>query len=104
MLSIPVIILRVVPAFEPRLRPGGDFANFFNLLVGAGETFSNTSSTVNFFVYYSTGTKFRETLHCMIHRKTTPKSMKDSKSDSSIILGNALTSVDQADGLDFQDK
>ena len=104
MLSIPIIILRVVPAFEPRLRPGADFANFFNLLVGVSETFSKASSTVNFFVYYSTGTKFRETLHCMIHRKTTPKSMQDSKSDSSIILRNALTSVDQADSLDFQDK
>ena len=73
VLSIPVIILPVVPVFEPRLRPGADFANFFNLLVRVGETFSKASSTVNFFVYYSTGTKFRETLHCMIHRKTTPK-------------------------------
>ena len=104
VLSIPILILRVVPAFEPRLRPGGDFANFFNLLVGICETFSNTSSSVNFFVYYSTGTKFRETLHCMIHRKTTPMSMQDSKSNSSIILRNTLTSVDQADSLDFQDK
>ena len=104
VLSIPIIILRVVPAFEPRLRPGGDFANSFNLLVGVGETFSNTSSSVNFFVYYSTGTKFRETLHSMMHRKTTPKCMQDSKSGSSVILRNALTSVDQEDGLDFQDK
>ena len=83
VLSIPVIILRVVPLFEPRLRPGADFANSFNLLMGVGETFSNTSSTVNLFVYYSTGTKFRETLQSMIRRKTGTKRKQDSKSGSS---------------------
>ena len=83
VLNIPVIILRVVPVFEPKLRPGGAFANSFNLLMGVGETFSNTSSTVNLFVYYSTGTKFRETLQSMIRRKTGTKRKQDSKSGSS---------------------
>ena len=83
VLNIPVIILRVVPVFEPRLRPGADFSNSFNLLMGVGETFSNTSSTVNLFVYYSTGTKFRETLQSMIRRKTGTKRKQDSKSGSS---------------------
>ena len=104
VLNIPVIILRVVPAFEPRLRPGGDFANSFNLLMGVGETFSNTSSTVNFFVYYSTGTKFRETLQSMIRRKTGTKRKQDSKSDSSTVFRNTLASVTDAASLDIQDK
>ena len=104
VLNIPVIILRVVPVFEPRLRPGGDFANFFNLLMGVGETFSNTSSTVNFFVYYSTGTKFRETLQSMIRRKTGTKRKQDSKSDSSTVFRNTLTSVTHTASLDIQDK
>ena len=88
VLSIPIIVLRVVPVFEPRLRPGGDFANSFNLLMGVGETFLNTSSTVNFFVYYKTGTKFRETLQSLTLRKTTPKSMQDRKSDSTKTVRN----------------
>ena len=104
VLNIPVIILRVVPVFEPKLRPGGDFANSFNLLMGVGETFSNTSSTVNFFVYYSTGTKFRETLQSMIRRKTGTKRKQDSKSGSSTVFRNTLTSVTDAASSDIQDK
>jgi len=104
ILSIPVIILRIVPVFEPRLSPGDELANFFNLLVGVSEIFANISSSVNFFVYYSTGRKFRETLHCMIRRKTAPKRKQDSKSDSTTIARHTLTSVTQEAGLDIQDK
>ena len=88
VLNIPVIILRVVPVFEPRLRPGADFSNSFNLLMGVGDIFLNTSSAVNFFVYYKTGTKFRETLQSLKLRKTTPKSMQDRKSDSTKTVRN----------------
>ena len=104
ILSIPVIILRIVPVFEPRLSPGDQLANFFNLLVGVSEIFANISSSMNFFVYYSTGRKFRETLHCMIRRKTAPKRKQDSKSDSTTIAMHTLTSVTQEASLDIQDK
>ena len=104
ILFIPVIILRIVPVFEPRLSPGDELANFFNLLVGVSEIFANISSSMNFFVYYSTGRKFRETLHCMIRRKTAPKRKQDSKSDSTTIASHTLTSVTQAACSDIQDK
>ena len=62
MLSIPFAGLRIVPVFEPRLRAGGHFTNALYLLLGFSELCSYTSSTVNFFVYYFTGTKYRKTL------------------------------------------
>ena len=104
VLSIPIIILRVVPVFEPRLRPGGNFANSFKLLVGVSESFANIRSSVNFFVYYTTGRRFRETLHCMIRNKTAPKRKQDSKSDSCTTGRHTSTSDTQAACSDIQDK
>ena len=81
VLSIPVIVLRVFPVFEPRLRAGGEFANSFHLLLGFAECFGTTSSSINFFVYIFTGTKFRETLG-LIKRNSVSDRMKNSNSRS----------------------
>ena len=81
VLSIPVIVLRVFPVFEPRLRAGGEFANSFHVLLGFAECFGTTSSSINFFVYLFTGTKFRETLG-LIKRNSVPDRMKNSNSRS----------------------
>ena len=96
VLSIPLIVLRVVPVFEPRLNAGGNFANSFNLLVGLAEVFSNMSSSVNFFVYYFTGTRYRGTLYGLIKWKTPHKGNKNIQSGSIATVPNSLTSVDQA--------
>ena len=102
VLNIPVIILRVVPVFEPRLRAGGEFANSFNLLTGLAEIFFNLSSTVNFFVYYVTGTKFRETLHVLIKWKaTTAMGTTNSNSDSTATVAITLASVEPATSADM---
>ena len=77
LLSIPIISLRVLPVFEPRLRAGGDLANSFNLLLGLSELFSFLSSSVNFFVYCFTGTRYRETLQSLIRRN--PAQIKHGK-------------------------
>ena len=69
VLSIPMIVLRVFPMFEPRLRAGGEFTNSFSLLVGVSEICAYVSSSVNFFVYYFTGTKFKQTLQDLLHWK-----------------------------------
>ena len=69
VLSIPIIVLRVVPVFEPRLRAGGEFTNSFYVLADLSEICSYVSSSVNFFVYYFTGTKFKQTLQDLIHWK-----------------------------------
>ena len=98
VLSIPIIALRVVPVFEPRLRAGGVFANSFNFLMSVAEFSSSLSSTVNFFVYYLTGTKYKETLQGLLARRPSPKSTTKSESDLTAIVTSSLTSVDQAIG------
>ena len=99
VLSIPIIVLRVVPVFEPRLRAGGEFANFLNLLMTVAEVCSNTSSSVNFFVYYMTGTKYRQTVQSLRKRKAPPKTTRNIKQDSIATAVNSLTSVEQASGM-----
>ena len=96
VLSIPVIVLRVLPVFEPRLGAGGEFANSFNLLLGLTQISSNMSSTVNFFVYYCTGSRFRETLHGLIRWKTPLTNMRNGKPGSTATVTSSLTVVDQA--------
>ena len=76
VLSIPMVVLRIVPVFEPRLRAGGVYANAWHVLRGLSELSSYTSSSMNFFVYYFIGTKYRQTLrnltNCKINSKKTP--------------------------------
>ena len=82
VLSIPIIVLRVVPVFETRLRAGGEFANSFNLLAAVSEICSYVSSSVNLFVYYFTGTKFKQTLQGLLHWKQPARVITKSESGS----------------------
>ena len=102
VLSIPLIVLRVFPVFEPRFNAGGNFANSYDLLVGLAELFSNMSSSVNFFVYYFFGTKYRETLNGLLNWKTTSNRKKNSHFGSIATVTHSLTYVDQADSLGIE--
>ena len=62
VLSIPFVVLRIAPLFEPRMRDWGEFTNALYMFLGFSELCSYVSSTVNFCVYYFTGTKYRKTL------------------------------------------
>ncbi|XP_076436020.1 uncharacterized protein LOC143275410 [Babylonia areolata] len=66
ILSAPVIVLRLLPMFDPQLTAGGLYANMFLIFIGIGELSSYASSCVNFFVYYVTGSRYRETLHTLL--------------------------------------
>ena len=85
VLSIPMIVLRVVPVFEPRLRAGGEFTNVFNVLAALSEICSYLSSSVNLFVYYFTGTKFRQTLQGLLHWKTSAEVIRKTKQSGSTV-------------------
>ena len=80
--SIPVICLRVFPVFESRLRAGGHLANSFKFLVGLAEFFTYMSSSVNFFVYYFTGTRYRDTLRRLFNGNMPTKNIGNGKSGS----------------------
>ena len=86
VLSIPIIALRVVPVFEPRLRGGGEFANSFYVLTTLSEICSYVSSSVNLFVYYFTGTKFKQTLQGLLHWKTSAKVIRKRQSSSTVTV------------------
>ena len=86
VLSIPIIVLRVVPVFEPRLRGGGEFANSFYVLTTLSEICSYVSSSVNLFVYYFTGTKFKQTLQGLLHWKTSAKVIRKRQSSSTVTV------------------
>lgn len=61
--SIPNIIVRVIPLFEPEVRADGRYKNSFLVLVSGTEVGSIMYSCVNFFIYYFAGTKYRQTVH-----------------------------------------
>ena len=62
VLSIPFVVLRIAPVFEPRMSDWGEFTNALYMLLGFSELCSYVSSTVNFCVYYFTSMKYRKTL------------------------------------------
>ena len=65
---IPVIVIRVAPLFEPRLRAGGVFGNVFNLLISVMEISSYANATLNFFVYIFAGSRYRATLRSILQQ------------------------------------
>ncbi|XP_025113613.1 type-2 angiotensin II receptor-like [Pomacea canaliculata] len=60
VLSIPNIFIRMVPLFQPEARADGRYNNSFGVLINGAEVGSAMNSSVNVFVYYFSGTKFRE--------------------------------------------
>ena len=86
VLSIPFIVLRIASVFEPRLRPGGVFSNAGSLLLGLSELCSYTSATVNFFVYYLTGTKYRKTLRDLsIFCQKRPPTIRTNSNETTVV-------------------
>ena len=84
VLSIPFIVLRISPVFEPRLADGEVFTNALLLLLGFSELCSYIRSTINFFVYYFTGTKYRKTLRDLTTWKNIRKRLNASNKSGRI--------------------
>ena len=100
VLSIPVIVLRLLPVFQPQFKAFGRYSNTFFVLVGFAELCHYVSSSVNFFVYYFTSAAYRETLHGLIGRKTAKKigqgkvtSAATGTNVTSVSTGASVTSV-----------
>ncbi|KAL8563353.1 hypothetical protein ACOMHN_042051 [Nucella lapillus] len=55
------------------VKPGGHHANMFSIVVSISELSSYASSSVNFFVYYIAGSRYRETLHQLLGCKPSSK-------------------------------
>ncbi|XP_076444189.1 uncharacterized protein LOC143282434 [Babylonia areolata] len=69
----PVIVNRTSWLFFPDINSGGRHYNVFLIGLWSGQMFSYINATFNFFVYYSMGSRYRETLWGLFGRKTPPK-------------------------------
>ncbi|KAL8573484.1 hypothetical protein ACOMHN_047755 [Nucella lapillus] len=77
VLSSPVIIVRVSRLF-PSVLNTDYHLNLYRILANSYEVCFYISSTVNFVVYYITGTKYRETLHALLGIRKVDKKTGDS--------------------------
>ncbi|KAL8575259.1 hypothetical protein ACOMHN_001805 [Nucella lapillus] len=82
VLSSPLIIVTVTPLFSNILETSVHL-NLRRILVNCSEICFYISSSVNFGVYYMTGTKYRETLHALLGIKILSKKIGHSKQTSS---------------------
>ena len=62
---IPYFLFYVIVPFVPELRLGGAYDNTFRVVTATLQTASFINSSVNFFVYYYFGTKYRQTVRGM---------------------------------------
>ena len=100
VLSIPVIVLRLLPVFLPQLSPSGHYSNTYSVLLRVSELCFCMSTSVNFFVYYFTSANYRETLNGLFGRKASTKIVQSqalcvTTSASTLIVSEADTSVEQ---------
>ncbi|KAL8575262.1 hypothetical protein ACOMHN_001808 [Nucella lapillus] len=82
ILSSPLIIAMVTPLFSNILDTSAHF-NLYRILMNCCEICFYISSSVNFVVYYVTGTKYRETLHALLGIRKVDKKTGHSKQTSS---------------------
>ena len=61
----PFFLFYVIVPFVPELRLGGAYDNTFRVVISTLQTASFINSSVNFFVYYYFGTKYRQTVRVM---------------------------------------
>ncbi|XP_076467605.1 uncharacterized protein LOC143298609 [Babylonia areolata] len=59
--------------FIPEMNSGGRYHNFFLTALWVGDTFNFFNATFNFFVYYSMGSRYRETFWALFGRKSKPQ-------------------------------
>ena len=100
VLSIPIIVLRMLPVFLPQFSPSGLYSNTFSVLLRISELCFCISASVNFFVYYFTSANYRETLYGLFGRKASTKIVQSktlcvTTSASTLTVGEADTNVEQ---------
>ncbi|KAK7486142.1 hypothetical protein BaRGS_00022608 [Batillaria attramentaria] len=70
--TTPGFVFHTAIMFVPGLSVGGKYSNTFSLLINIQQLCTYINSSVNFFVYLATGTKYRETVRAMFCRPADP--------------------------------
>ena len=89
--TAPHLVIRGILTFEPELSPSGKYYNTYCLLVNVQQLCVYINSSVNFFVYYVFGSKFRhsvQSMFCEVRLKAALLARK-----SAMDRGTALSSV-----------
>ncbi|XP_076454853.1 uncharacterized protein LOC143289690 [Babylonia areolata] len=64
--STPACVFRLVFLFLPEMSPGGKQHNFYFATLWTLEGFAFVNSSFNFFIYYTMGSRYRETFWAML--------------------------------------
>ncbi|KAK7491773.1 hypothetical protein BaRGS_00017029 [Batillaria attramentaria] len=75
--SVSHVVTRIMILFVPDFSIGGRYSNTFNFMSSVNELFTYINSSVNFFIYYSMGSKYKETVRRMFGRSSETKSIPD---------------------------
>ncbi|KAK7495261.1 hypothetical protein BaRGS_00013443 [Batillaria attramentaria] len=68
--SVSHVVTRILILCLPDFSIGGRYSNTFNFMSSVNELFTYINSSVNFFIYYSMGSKYKETVRRMFGRSS----------------------------------
>ena len=96
--------LRGILAFQPEFSPGGKYYNTYYLLVNVQQLCVYINSSVNFFVYYVFGSKFRHSVQSMFCKARLKAALLARKSvmDRGTAQSSASHTVSEATETDRQ--
>ena len=89
--TAPPLLIRGILAFEPELSLSGKYYNTYYLLINVQQLCVYINSSVNFFVYYVFGSKFRHSVQSMFCKARLKAALLARK--SAMDRGTALSSV-----------
>ena len=89
--TAPPLVIHVILVFQPELSLSGKYYNTYCLLVNVQQLCVYINSSVNFFVYYVFGSKFRHSVQSMFCKARLKAALLARK--SAMDRGTALSSV-----------
>ena len=87
--STPSVLLRFLIMFVPDMSMRGRYYNTFIFSTGVMRLFSYVNSSVNFFIYYAIGSKFKATLHALCGRSGKAKASGVRAVDNTVVTNIA---------------
>lgn len=79
--TLPLFLFRVLILAIPEMSLTGHYYNLFTVLVSMTECFSYLNSSLNFFVYFTMSTKFRETFWSLVAGRRQTSEMPAASAD-----------------------
>ena len=102
--TAPPLVIHVILAFQPELSLSGKYYNTYYLLINVQQLCVYINSSVNFFVYYVFGSKFRHSVQSMFCKARLRAALLARKSamDRSTALSSVSHTVSETTERDSQ--